>query len=194
MDIIEAIYQRRAVRDFTEEPVSKDAIRLVIAAAGQAPSAMNLQPWSFLVLEGRAELERYSGSAKAHLLETMAPESPLARYRGHLADPDFQIFYGAPALIVICATSAEAGDAEDCCLAAQNLMLAAHATGLGTCWIGFARPWLDLPQSKNELGVAAHHMPVAPIIIGHPKAPPVPVPRRQPDIRWIGGAEEFDRQ
>lgn len=186
MDLMDAIYHRRAVREFKSETVDRETIRFIIAAAVQAPSAMNRQPWSFVVLEDQAALERYSCNAKAHLLKTVPESGPLGHYRALLAEPTFHIFYHAPALIVICSTSSEEGTAEDCCLAAENLMLAAHGAGLGTCWIGFARPWLDLPEGKTELGIPAHYVPVAPIAIGHPKASMPPVPRRHADILWIG--------
>jgi nitroreductase len=75
---------------------------------------------------------------------------------------------------------------EDCALAAQNLMLAARAAGLGTCWIGFAEAWLGTPEGKAVLELPATSLPVAPIIVGHPKSAPPPVPRREPEIRWIG--------
>jgi nitroreductase len=116
----------------------------------------------------------------------MPPDSPLERYRTTLSAPSFDVFYGAPALIIISATSREAGASEDCALAAQTLMLAAHALGLGTCWIGFARPWLNEPAAKAELGIPADHSPVAPIIVGHPRGNPELHPRREPEIIWIG--------
>jgi nitroreductase len=186
MDLMDAIYHRRAVRDFKSDAVDRETLRFVIAAAVQAPSAMNRQPWSFVVVEEREVLDRFSRDAKAHLLKIMPETGPLDQYRQLLAEPTFHLFYHAPALIVICATSSDEGVAEDCCLAAENLMLAAHGAGLGTCWIGFARPWLNLPESIKELHVPAHYVPVAPIAIGHPKTAAAPVPRRHADILWIG--------
>jgi nitroreductase len=188
MDVIEAIKNRRAIREFTTQTVDPEAIRSLIAAAVQAPSAMNLQPWAFAVVSGRERLNSISDHAKAHLLKTIVEGSPLAPLRDRLDDPAFDIFYGAPLLIIICATSAETGSAEDCALAAQNLMLAAHATGLGTCWIGLARPWLNHTGAKTELGLPAHFVPVAPLIIGHPKGKPEVHPRRDPEIIWIAEA------
>jgi nitroreductase len=75
---------------------------------------------------------------------------------------------------------------ENCSLAAENLMLAACADGLGTCWIGFAQAWLGTPEGKAVLDLPAIYAPVAPIIVGHPKSAPPPVPRKEPEIRWIG--------
>jgi nitroreductase len=65
-------------------------------------------------------------------------------------------------------------------------MLAARAAGLGTCWIGFAQTWLGTPEGKATLNLPANHVPVAPIIVGHPKSVAPPVPRKEPDIRWVG--------
>jgi nitroreductase len=105
-----------------------------------------------------------------------------------LEDPDFQLFYHAPSLIVISASQVGAPWAvEDCSLAAENLMLAAYASGLGTCWIGLAQAWLGTAEGKTALQLDRDDaVPVAPIIVGYPKVQPGPVPRREPIIHWIG--------
>ncbi len=94
MEVIEAIYQRRSVRAFTTEMVSAGLVDELIHAAAQAPSAMNLQPWAFFIIEGRGPLQSYSERARRHLLDTMKSGSPLFRYRDRLSDPTFDIFYG----------------------------------------------------------------------------------------------------
>ena len=75
---------------------------------------------------------------------------------------------------------------EDCALAAATLMLAAHAAGLGTCWIGFAQGFLNTPAGKQALGLPDAWVSVAPIILGHPRSTTPPVPRNEPSIRWVG--------
>jgi nitroreductase len=107
-------------------------------------------------------------------------------FQGILSDPKFDIFYHAPALIVISAVAESPWAIENCSLAAENLMLAAHAAGLGTCWIGFAQAWLGTPEGKAALSLPAKYAPVAPIIVGHPKSATPPVPRKEPEIHWIG--------
>ena len=186
MDLMDALRGRRAIRDYTADPVPRAVLSELIVAASWAPSAMNLQPWAFAVVEGAARLDDYSDRAKGHVLAGMAADSPLARYRDRLDDPHFQIFHHAPALVVICATADESQSREDCCLAGQTLMLAAHGRGLGTCWIGFARSWLNLPEAKAELGIPSHYSPVAPIVIGHSRTVPAPTPRDTPEIIWRG--------
>ena len=75
---------------------------------------------------------------------------------------------------------------ENCALAAQNLMLAAYAHGLGSCWIGFAQPWLATPEGRVALELQPGRIPRAPIIVGYPQSLPPAVPRRDPEIHWIG--------
>ena len=119
----------------------------------------------------------------------MVTVTPLALMSHHfqqiLNDPEFDIFYHAPALIVISTTSDIPWAVEDCALAAENLMLAARAIGLGSCWIGFSQGWLATSDGKAALKIPAIYKPVAPIIVGHPKSFPLPVQRKEPEIRWL---------
>ena len=106
MDIKEAIYTRRAVREYTSEPVDETTLRSLIDAAIQAPSAVNQQPWSFCVVRDQALLTRISDEAKAHMLRT-SPMALTPHFHDRLIDANFHIFYHAPALILI--SSAEPG-------------------------------------------------------------------------------------
>ena len=185
MDVMEAIRARRSVREFTAEPVEETILRKLIDAAIQAPGAVNQQPWSFSIVRDRAVLAAVSRDAKAYMLRT-SPMAASHHFNAILTDPKFDIFYGAPVLMVI-ATSVDTNWAvEDCALAAANLMLAARALGLGTCWIGFAQGWLATADGKTTFNLPSGYRPVAPIIIGHPKAFPASVPRKEPEVHWIG--------
>ncbi len=186
MELREALYSRRAVRDFTGEPVDEATLRSLIDAAVQAPSAVNEQPWVFSVVRDPAVLATISARSKAHLLATTPAGLLSHHFESILGDPQFDIFYRAPALIVIASATAGPWAVENCALAAQNLMLAARAAGLGSCWIGFAQGWLRSSEGKAMVGLDEANLPVAPIIVGHPRSTPSPVPRRPAQIRWIG--------
>jgi nitroreductase len=186
MDLTEAIYTRRAVREYTAEPLSESTIRELIDAAIQAPSAVNQQPFSFCVVRDKAMLATISREAKAHMVRTTPVGLMSHHFSQILNDANFDIFYHAPLLILICTTAEMPWAVEDCSLAAENLMLAARGAGLGTCWIGFAQPWLGTPQGKALLKLPVAYKPIAPIIVGHPKSAPPPVPRKEPEIRWVG--------
>jgi len=185
MDLHQAIYTRRATRAFTSEPVDRASLLRVIDAAIQAPSAVNEQPWSFTVVQDKAALARISSESKAHVLRAPPKDIPAQHLRELLQNPAFDVLYAAPAVIVISSVLHNQWAIENCALAAENLMLAACAEGLGTCWIGFAQMWLATPAAKEVLHLPATCLPVAPIIIGHPQSPPAPVPRKPADVHWI---------
>ena len=186
MDLDEAIYGRRSVREYTSEAVDEQTIRRLIDAAVNAPSATNEQPWTFTVVRDRALLYQISRDAKTYMLPTLPAGPQAERYRLMLSDPQFHVFHHAPVLIVISGIRQGTYIAEDCALAAQNLMLAAYSVGLGTCWIGLAQGYLNTTDGKTALGLPEAWVPVAPIIVGHPKAETPPVARREPEIHWVG--------
>jgi nitroreductase len=186
MEINAAICGRRSVREYTSQDIGVKTIHDLINAAVLAPNAVNQQPWTFTVIRDQAVLARISRDAKSHMLATMPSGRHSEHFRTRLTDPNFHIFYHAPVLILISATEQGPWIVEDCALAAENLMLAAYGADLGTCWIGFAQGFLNTPDGKKLLDLPAACVPVAPIIVGHPKSAAIDVPRKSPDVRWIG--------
>jgi nitroreductase len=189
MDIDAAISGRRSIREYTQQAVDEQTIRRLISAAILAPSAMNQQPWTFTVVRNQQLLEQVSRAAKAHMLPTLPTEMAADAHAGHLrsmlSDPAFQIFHHAPVLVLISGNAPGPWNTEDCTLAAGNLMLAAHAAGLGSCWIGFAQSYLNTPAGKRQLGLPDSCVPIAPLVVGYPGSMPAAVPRREPEIRWV---------
>jgi len=76
------------------------------------------------------------------------------------------------------------GPQGDCNRAGQNLMLSAHARGLGTCWVGSPMLWLSAPEVRTELQIPSALMPVAALCLGYPAAIPEAVIRERPLIMW----------
>jgi nitroreductase len=186
MDVNEAIAGRCSVREYKEEPVDERTIRKLIDAAVHAPSAVNQQPWVFTVLRDQSILDRISHDAKSHMIKTLSESPQSDHLRSLLTDPNFHIFYHAPVLILISAIAEGSWVVEDCALAAENLMIAAYAAGLGSCWIGLAQSFLNTPDGKGVLGLPAAWVSIAPIIVGHPKTFPPPVHRKEPEVHWVG--------
>jgi nitroreductase len=185
MEFNEVLFGRRSLREYMSQPVDEQTIRRLIEAGIHAPNAVNQQPWTFTVVRDQGVLDRLSRDAKAHMLANMPKSEHSGHFQSLLGDPNFQIFYHAPVLILISATQQGPWIVEDCALAAENMMLAAYAVGLGTCWIGFAQSFLNTPEGKKLLGLPAAAVPIAPIIVGRPKSIPTDVPRKTPDIHWI---------
>ena len=188
MNFPDVLKKRRAVREYTQAAIEPAEIEVLINSAIEAPSAMNLQPWAFAVVLGREQIDGYAKRAKEWLLANLSHLSNPAQRKLEqriLEDPDFTLFYHAAALVLVLAKPSEPQADEDCCLAAENLMLAARNRDLGTCWIGFARPWLNLPETKAELGIPEQYQVVAPIVVGHPVAWPESHGRRPAEIFWV---------
>jgi nitroreductase len=186
MEMSDVIRNRRAVREYTNAPIERSVVERLISAAILAPSAINLQPWAFAVVLDRARIEEYGKRAKSWSLANFSQTAFTPELRRMLEDPSFTMFCHAPALVMVLAKSSDTQAAEDCCLAAENLMLAARDGGLGTCWIGLARPWLDQPSTKAELRLPNQCRVVAPIVLGHPKVWPESHGRIPAEIYWLG--------
>lgn len=182
MTLQEAIEQRRSVREYTAEPVSREDVEALIQAAILAPSGMNLQNWAFGVLEGAEQVAQWGERARVAMLEELQRNGVTGGFVEHLQKPDTRLFYGAPTVITIYHTGDERMGVVNCTLAAQNLMLKATEMGLGTCWIGLALPLLKQPEVKAELGVPEGYDPVAPIIVGHPAGETDAKPRNAPEM------------
>src|SRR5579872_7323012 len=103
MEMKETIEQRRAVRDYTDQPIEKATVLALLHAAIQAPSAMNLQPWAFAVIQDKDWLKRHSDRAKVLVIKGGEFAQKRAELKAMLADPEFNIFYNAGTLVVICA-------------------------------------------------------------------------------------------
>jgi nitroreductase len=183
MQLNEVIRGRRAIRDYTDQPIDKTAVTTLLQAAIKAPSAINQQPWAFVVIQDKSLLKLYSDRAKVLCGETMHAEEMPEELRAMLSDPSFNVFYNSGTLIVVWAKPVGQHPDWDCCLAAENLMLAAHDMGLGTCPIGLAWPLLEQSDVKNDLNVPFDYVPVMPIIVGHPRKPAPTVERMEPEIR-----------
>jgi len=184
MNINEAITGRRSVRDYAPRKIDEATIRQLLEAAVHAPTAIHEEPWAFAVVQDKGLLNRLSEHAKELLCSGTDPIHPggLSHASDHLVAPEFNAFYNATTLIVICAKPTGAFVAADCWLAAQTLMLAAYAQGLGTCVIGLAVSALNTPQWKKEIGIPEDMTVFVPIILGVPAHATPPVSRKPPNI------------
>ena len=191
LSALDVIYSRRSVRAYTPEPVAESTVRGLIDAAVQAPTAMGSPAPSFVVVQESRRLARLAELSKTlwrQQVETQperfihlrfdAGEEFLAR----LSDPRFDIFHGATTLVVICSRGTEWWETAGCWMAAENLMLAASALGLGTCCIGAAVDALNTAEMRLELAIPPNLTAVAPIVLGVAAAPAPPVDRRPADV------------
>jgi hypothetical protein len=155
------------VRSYTDKKVDRETVQKLLEAAVQAPSVENSQPWAFVVIQDSALLRSYSARGKAHELRVGKNEEHI---RELLRTPEFDLFYRASTLVLICARRGRAEAVEDCAFAAQNLMLAACALDLGTCPIGLARSFLNLPRFAASSGSRTTSRPCSPSSSARPRS------------------------
>lgn len=186
--VLDNIYQRRSVRNYSEKEVPDETIKEIIRAGTYAPTAMNQQPWRFVVVKNKQLIEEYDDRAKKAFLTTYKDtDNPdLVRYVQYLSKPTTRLFYGATVLILVFA-SPDVISENDCALAAENMMLAAQSLGIGSCWIGLAAGLGYDVEFLKEVEVPEGHKLIAPLIFGYPTKDNLKAPARSADVvlKWI---------
>ena len=157
-EVICAIEGRRSIRSYRTDPVPEEKLEAVVKAGLMAPSAMNQQSWHFVVISGKGA-ERY----RTYCIEKLG------------RDP----YYGAPAMIAIAPVC-------DGSLAIGNLLLAAKALGLGSCWIHCVNDLFKEEAAAAEWGVPAGYRPVGSVALGFPAGEaPAAKPRKEGTVTRI---------
>lgn len=183
MKYADLIKNRRSVRKFQNKTVPLDVIKSMIRDSILAPSAGNEQPWKFIIVNNRAMINRISSECKKNFLERIAknPADYAKKYEKMLGNDAFNIFYHAPAVVLILGEKGLKNLYVDCALAASYLMMSATSKGLGTCWVNFGTEIHD-PRLKEELNIPEDHTIVAPISVGFPEKIPAIPGRKEPQI------------
>ncbi|MEN6319484.1 MAG: nitroreductase family protein [Syntrophaceae bacterium] len=167
-DAITVIHSRKSVRNFTGQEVKRDLLDKIVRAGMAAPSAVNMQPWSFVVVTNRQTLDMLNDGL------------PYAKMLGK-----------AGAAIIICAIPEKAyeGSKElaviDSSLAGENILLAAEALGLGAVWTA-AYPYEDrMNVVRNVLGIPGNIIPLNVIPIGYPAGTDRPKSKyKSANVHW----------
>ncbi|MEJ5330241.1 MAG: nitroreductase family protein [Desulfobaccales bacterium] len=189
MDLYEAIMNRRSHRFYKPDMPPREVLERVIQAALWAPSGTNAQPWEIDVLAGRFRdefVERVTHCI-AHMRQLMQA-AQIPEKGQELVIKFFQNLGGAPVVIVVTVYKSpdpgmmEANIQSGAALM-QNLLLAAHAEGLGTCWM--TGPNYVAQELLDYLGKPDQHLLAITPIGYSAKEPPVP-PRKDRPIRWLG--------
>lgn len=183
-NVFEAILARRSVRTYAPDQLGRNTVQTLLEAAVRAPTAMHEEPWAFVVVQDHALLQRLSDLAKPIFVEEVRHRNAHGASHSfdHFIRPDFNIFHGADTLIIICAKPMGQFVSADCWLAAENLMLAASAIGLGSCVIGSAIAALNIHKVKTELGIPDEYSAIAPIVVGVPSGETHSTSRKEPLI------------
>ena len=183
MDFNTLLSNRRAIRDFRDQEPPLSVIREIIQESCLAPTASNLQPCRFVIVQNRDFMKRLSDESKRNLVADIVsnPESPMKQYEDSLRNEGFNVFYNAPCLVYITGPRGNPTISIDCALTAAYFMFSATARGLGTCWIALGGDIRD-PKTLSELGIPKDDRIIAPLIVGYPVAIPSAPERHAPVI------------
>ena len=185
--VFENIMNRRSVREYLDRPIPKETLQKIIDAGNMAPTGSNVQPWRFVVVQGKEERGKLAelclGRYKAWIKNASAAFQEMRKERdARMADP---IYYGAPVYIFVIGTPGMT-QANDCPMVCENMMLAARAFEIGSCWVFFGQLALDDPYFQKLLEIKEGEKVYGPIILGYPKEgfPPAPE-KKKPVIKYL---------
>ncbi len=183
MEYGELLIKRRSIRSFKDAPVANEVLLEMIRESTLAPSSGHSQQWRFVIVNNRGMMKRISDESKKNILKRIEdnPNDYAKRYEAGMRNPDYNVFYNAPALVIIAGPSEYRNLLVDCALCAAYLMNAATSRGLGSCWVNLGSDVRE-PALRGELGLTDDLRIVAPLIIGYPESIPTPLKREEPVI------------
>jgi nitroreductase len=193
--VMKVIQDRRSIRQYTEEPVSEEALEMILEAARQAPSGENAQPWRFIIVKDPETRKRMGaiagGGSGRRFTAEFVTQRMQERFAGledeakrkaafeKLTSGQVSAFLAeAPVNIVVCGRKDVWDLPYDTSAAIENMLLMVTALGLGACWV--IAPCIDIRDEqrlKDLLGVPEGLKIVSIIAVGHPARYPRPRPR-----------------
>ena len=172
MEAIENILARRSVKKYKSDPVPKDLIEKIVEAGTYAASGLNRQAPIILAVTDK--------QVRDELSFLNAGKDPFKR-----ADP----FYNAPCVLVVLADKSVPTYLYDGSLVMENMLLAAHALGLGACWIHRAKETFEMPEGKEilkKLGIEGEYEGIGNCILGYPDCEyPAEKPRKENRVYYV---------
>ena len=173
---IENIMTRTSIRKYKDQPVEQEKIDIMLKAAMAAPTAVNLQPWHFIVITDKKMIDQLAGPrpTNAPLMIAMCGDTDKTTTPdGKMKLPDFWV--------------------QDVSAATENLLLAAHALGLGAVWTGCYPAMERVAEIANVLNCPQNIIPVAIVRVGYPDEAPEPKDKfKEENISYnkFGGKKE----
>ena len=163
--MLETIMTRTSIRQYTDQPVEKEKIEAMLRAGMAAPTAVNAQPWHFVVVSDKAKLGELAA-----------------------ANPRAGMLKSAPLAIVVCGDMSKAMEGkgrqfwiQDCSAATENILLAGHAQGLGAVWTALYPMEERIQPVSEALKLPDTLIPLCTVVIGYPAEQPEPKDKWKPE-------------
>ena len=162
MDALEALLTRRSIRKFKDKPIPDEVVDTLLHTAMAAPSAMNEQPWHFVVIRDRKQLDKI-----------------------HANHPYASMLLQAPMVIAVVGDTTKEHHpgywVVDCSIATTHILLAAHALRLGGVWLGIYPREERMAMVRDILGLPDHIQPLSLVALGYPAEVKAPSERFDPE-------------
>lgn len=164
-ETINTLLTRRSIRKFKKEDIKQEELDLILKAGTYAPNGRGLQAPLFVVIKDKELMNKLSK------LNNMAKPN----------NPDMDAFYGCNVLVIVFADSSVSTYLEDGSLALGNMMNAAAALGIGSCWIHRAKQTFEFEEGielKKEWNIPENFVGIGNLILGYPDETPTAKPRK----------------
>lgn len=195
-EVLKTIYGRRAVRKYLDKPVPNEILEQLIDAGRMAPSAINRQPWRFVVVTKKEDIQLFSKEIRRNVLHELPKLGIKNIVKGalsgisHLAEglefvkEEDPVFHGAPLVIFISAPKDNEWAGLDIGMCAQNIMLTARSLGLESCPVGFGKFVMGTP-SYARLHIPDNENILLAVVIGFGNERPETHARKKDNITYL---------
>ncbi len=198
-DILKNIATRRSVRKFRKQAVEREIIEEIVEAGRLAPSALNMQPWKFIVIRDAGLIGELSGIAIERIRKLYRLTPLLRPFSKALKDQrvvnamkktaessEDTVFYNAPFIIFIANDTNCTSSEANCYIAGENMALAAHSLGIGSCFIGRAKA-IPKETLRKRLDLPGYYDVNVCMAFGYPEELTKTPPAKKADtVKWIG--------
>ncbi|TDX42306.1 nitroreductase [Halanaerobium congolense] len=180
-EVIKTIKNRRSIRNYKEEQIKEEELKTILEAGIQAPSANNLQPWHFTVVQNKELIDLMSAESKKMMLKSDNPK--LVQMGENIP----HIFYNAPTVIIASGKKDIESALVDCAAAIENMLITAESIDLGGVWIGLTRFFFQKEENVKKLDLPTGYKPFYAVALGYKgeKIPTGPSKRKMDVINYI---------
>ncbi len=190
LNLLNVFRSRRSVKEYSPKEISNEVLFRILEASRWAPSAHNAQPWRFIVIQDSATKRKLAKAMASRWNKDMSKNGVPKEQRESLIKASVERFENAPIIIIVCLTMEDMDEYPDdrrkkieyviavqsVAAAIENMLLAAHGEGLGSCW--FCAPLFCQDVVRKILKIPQHVDPQALITLGYPADRPNPPPRK----------------
>ncbi|WP_425446516.1 nitroreductase family protein [Dethiothermospora halolimnae] len=159
--VLKAIKNRRSTRKYKEDQITEEELQTILEAGIQAPTANNLQPWHFTVIQDKDMINHISDKSKEIMVKSDNEKI------SNMGKSPVNIFYDAPTIIIVSGKEDVSSSLVDCSAAIENMLIASESMGLGTVWIGLIRFFFTLTDEVEKLNLPEGYKPFYAVSIGY---------------------------